>query len=138
MPEEIKVLVLLKRNQILDKFRDYIIIFLNTSKISFYDPTHDKFIEVKSVSEVLEELSVTEQEYENALKMSDDNSYQLHNRRPTDSCFLNNYFDTDLLAWETNIDIQSMFDFDKAVTYMCCYLSKQEDEYSQAMKQAFR
>ena len=86
----------------------------------------------------MEELSITEQEYENALKMSDDNSYQLHKRQPTDSCFLNNYFDIDLLAWEANIDIQSMFDFDKAVTYMCCYLSKQEDEYSQAMKQAFR
>ena len=58
---------------------------------------------VKSVSEVLEELSNTEQEYENALKFSDDNSYQLHLRRLTDSCFVNNYFDIALLAWEANI-----------------------------------
>ena len=78
MPEEIKVLVLLKRNEILDKVRDYINNFLNPSKVNFYDTTRDDFIEVKSVSEVLEELSITEQEYENALKISDDNSYQLH------------------------------------------------------------
>ena len=52
MPEEIKVLVLPIRNKILDKVRDYINNFLNPSKISFYDPTRDDFIEVKLVSEV--------------------------------------------------------------------------------------
>ena len=66
---------------------------------------HCDTIEVKSVSEVLEELSITEQEYENELKISDDNSYQFHLRRPTDSCFVNNYFDKGLLVWEVNIDI---------------------------------
>ena len=138
MPEEIKVLLLRKRNEILDKVRDYVNNFLNPSKINFYDPTRDDFIEFKSVSEVLEELSITEQEYENALKISDDNSYQLHLRRPTDSCFVNNYFDISLLAWDANIDIQQVFDYYKAVTYTCSYLSKQEDECSQAMKQAFK
>ena len=98
MPEEIKVLLLRKRNEILGKVRDYINNFLNPSKINFYDPTRDDFIEVKSVSEVLKELSITEQEYENALKMSGDNSHQLHLRQPTDSCFINNYFDVGLLA----------------------------------------
>ena len=74
MPEEIKLLVLRKRNEIVDKARGYINNFLNLSKINFYDGTRDDFIEVKSVFEVLEELSITEQEYENALKISDDNS----------------------------------------------------------------
>ena len=138
MPEEIKVSVLRKRNEILDKVRDYINNFLNPSKVNFYDPPRDDFVEVKSVSEVLKELSITEQEYENALKISDDNSYQLHLRRPTDLCFVNNYFNIGLLEWETNIDIQPVFDYYKAVTYICSYLSKQENEYSQAMKQAFK
>ena len=80
---------------------------------------------------------MTEQEYENVLKISDDNSYQLHLRRPIDSCRVNNYFDIGLLAREANIDIQPVFDYYKAVTYVCSYLSKQEDECSQAMKQAF-
>ena len=83
--------------------RDYINNFLNPSKTNFYDPIRDNFIDVKSVSEVLEELSITEKEYENALKISHDNSYQLHYRRPTDSCFVNNYLDIGLLAWEVNV-----------------------------------
>ena len=43
-----------------------------------------------------------------------------------------------LLAWEVNIDKQSVFDYYKATTYICTYLYKQEDEYSQAMKQALK
>ena len=31
-----------------------------------------------------------------------------------------------------------MFNYYKAITYMCSYLSKEEDEFSQAMKQAFK
>ena len=43
MPEEFKVLVLRKRNEILDKVRDCISNFLNPSKINFYDPTRGDF-----------------------------------------------------------------------------------------------
>ena len=49
IPEEIKLLVLRKRNEILGKARGYINNFLNPSKIDFYDATRDDFIEVKSV-----------------------------------------------------------------------------------------
>ena len=49
---------------------------------------------------------------------------------------MNNYFDIGLLAWEANIGSQPIFDYYKAVIYMCRYLSRQEDECSQAMKQA--
>ena len=34
------------------------------------------------------------------------------------------------------MDIQSVFNHYKAITYMCKYLSKSEDECSKAMKQA--
>ena len=40
------------------------------------------------------------------------------------------------MAWETNIDIQPVFDNYKVVTYMCVYLTKSEDECSLAMTQA--
>ena len=40
-----------------------------------------------------------------------------------------------LLVWEANIDIQPLFNYYKAVTYMCFYLPKEDHECSQAMKQ---
>ena len=52
--------------------------------------------------------------------------------------FVSNYFDIGLLAWEANIDIQPVSDHYKAITYKCSYPSKQEDEYFQAMKEAFK
>ena len=51
------------------------------------------------------------------------------------SCFVNNYFDEGLLAWKANIDLQPVFTHYKAVTYMCAYFSKSEDETSEAIKQ---
>ena len=42
------------------------------------------------------------------------------------------------MAWETNLDIQPVLDYYKAVSYMCTYLSKSEDESFEAMKQAAR
>ena len=72
------------------------------------------------------------------LRISDDNDFQIHLRRPTDSCFVNNYFKEGLLAWEANIDIQPVLNHYKAITYMCAYLSKTEDECSQAMHHAIK
>ena len=71
---------------------------------------------IKSISEVLKELNISQEEYENALKLSDENGFQLHLQESTNSCFVNNYFDIGLLAWEANIDIQPVFDYYKAVT----------------------
>ena len=42
------------------------------------------------------------------------------------SCFVNNYFDEGLLAWEANIDLQPVFNYYKAIHYMCVYFSKTE------------
>ena len=52
------------------------------------------------------------------------------------SCFVNNYFDFGLKAWQANMDIQAVFNEYKAVTYMSRYFSKTEDQCSQTMKQA--
>ena len=127
-----------KRKEILLKVKDYINNFLNPSKTNFFDPSRDDFTEIKSISKVLKEFNISDKEYENALKISDDNGFQLHLRRSTSSCFASNYFDVGLLAWKANIDIQPVFDYYKTVTYMCSCLSKQEDECSQAMKQAHK
>ena len=70
------------------------------------------------------------------MSISKDSDFDIHLKRPTNSCFVSNYFAEDLLAWEANMDIQPVFKQDKAVTYLCKYLTKSEDEYSKAMKQA--
>ena len=81
-------------------------------------------------------LGITEDEYYNSLSISKDSEFEIHLRRPPNSCFVNNYFAEGLRAWEANMDIQPVFNQYKAVTYMCKYLSKSEDECSKAMKQA--
>ena len=72
-----------------------------------------------------------------SLSISDDNDFQVHLKRLHNSCFVNNYFRTGLLAWEANLDMQPVFKHYKVVKYICAYLSKAEDEYSHAMNQAF-
>ena len=60
------------RNEIIDKVKHYIKNFLNPLEINFYP--RDNFVELKSVSNVSEEVNIIEQEYKNIFKISDDNS----------------------------------------------------------------
>ena len=73
---------------------------------------------MKSVSEVLEEINITEEEYKSALQILDDQDFQLYLKCPTDYCFVSNYFDIGLLAWKANIDIQSVFNYYKYNIYV--------------------
>ena len=106
--------VLSKRKDILSKVKNYINNHLNPAKVNFCDSSKDTFVNLKSVSEVLEEINISEKEYKSALQISDDQDFQFHLKRPT------------------------VFNHYKAITYMCSYLSKEENECSQAMKQAFK
>ena len=73
-----------------------------------------------------------------ALSISEDSDYQLYLKRPPNSCFVNNYFTDGLLAWEAKKDIQPVLNHYKAVASMYAYLSKSEDECSQARSQALK
>ena len=81
-------------------------------------------------------LEISSKDYEEALSVSDDSNFQIHYKRVPNSCFANNYFCDELMAWEANMNIQPVFNHYKAVAYMCAYLSKLESECSVAMKQA--
>ena len=82
-------------------------------------------------------MGIPEEGYYNALSISDDNDFQVDLKQLPNSCFVNNYFRTGLLAWKAKLDIQPVFNPYKAVTYMCAYLSKTVDQCSHAMNQAF-
>ena len=128
--------ILSERKKVLDKVKTYIDTNLFPKTRNILDPEKENFEEPESIETILESLEITPQEYYTALSISDDYDFQLHLRRPTNSCFVNNYFVDGLKAWEANMDIQPVFNEFKAITYMCKYLSKSEDECSKAMKQA--
>ena len=133
--EEVKD-ILHRRKCILDKVKNYIDLNLNPKKNNIHHPDKPEYKETKRIQEILNDLDITKQEYEWALSISTDSGFQIHFKRAPNSCFTNNYFSEGLLAWEANLDIQPVLDYYKAVSYMCAYLSKSEDESSDAMKHA--
>ena len=137
MPEEIKNKVLKNRSDLLSKVKRYIDTELNPSKKNFRDLTRSDYEVVKTIEETLL-LEISKEDYEAALLISEDSDYELYLKRPPNSCFVNNYFTDGSVAWEASIDIQPVFNYYKAVAYMCAYLSKSEDECSQAMSQALK
>ena len=128
--------ILQNRKDILDKVKGYIDEYLFPKKHNVIDPMKINFEEPGTISEILQKLDISEDEYYNALSISKDSDFEIHLKRPPNSCFVNNYFAEGLQAWEANMGIQPVFNYYKAITYMCKYLSKSEDECSKAMKQA--
>ena len=63
-------------------------------------------------------VELIENEYYESLSISSDNDFQIHFRRPSTSCFINNYFYEGILAWNANIDIQPVINQYKAVSYI--------------------
>ena len=130
--------ILSERYNILKNVSDYINEYLNPSKKNFYDVPREDYIEPKSIEEILNMIDINVDAYYRSLEISDDNDFQIHQRRTPTSCFVNNYFKVGLEAWEANMDIQPVFNEKKVVAYMHAYLSKSEDTYSNAMKQALK
>ena len=124
------------RNTLLRQVKNYIDNNLNPAKVNVIDPTKDNYTQPLSISEILDELEISKDDYYRALSISKDEDSEIHLKRQPDSYFVNNYFDVGLKAWQANMDIQPVFNEYKAVTYMCQYFSKTEDQCSQAMKQA--
>ena len=80
-----------QRETILSKVKQYIDTELTPNKINLLDQTKSDFKVLKNISEILNELVLTESEYYEALSISSDNDLQIHVRRPPNSCFINNY-----------------------------------------------
>ena len=130
LPVEEYSSILSKRNSILAKLIHCIDEFLDPSKASY--------IEHKSIKEILQSLNLTENEYYSTLSISGSTDYEIHLKRPPNSCFVNNYNPVVLSAWKANMDLQPVFNYYKAVSYMCSYFSKSGTESSQALIQACR
>ena len=95
---------------------------INPNKVNFLDQTKSDFKVLKNISEILNELELTESEYYEALSISSDNDFQIHFIHPPNSCFINNYFDEGLLAWNANLDIQPVINIIKQL-HTCVHIS---------------
>ena len=126
VPPDVKLQKMQQRNNILKEVKNYIDNELNPSKKNFLDSTKEDYEELKSIDEILASLEISKHDYEEALSISDDNDFQIHYKRPPNSCFVNNYFCDRFMNWEANMDIQTVLNHYKAVAYMCAYLSKSE------------
>ena len=127
LDEEKKMIVLNRRKEILGLVKDKIDDVLNPSK-SNYDTLTE--------SNILSSVGITEEEYYSALSISPDSGYELHLRRPIDSCFINNYFVAGIKGFAANVDLQPVFNHYKCITYVCSYFTKDESECSQAIMSA--
>ena len=83
-------------------------------------------------------MQLTKKEYYWALSISSENDFRLHLKRNTNSYFINNCNPVLLKAWQANIDLQPVYNYYKAVSYMTAYFSKSENSISEAMKQAIK
>ena len=68
-----------------------------------------------SIEVMLSYLELTKAEYEDALSVSDDDSFQIHTKQLPNFCLVNSCFADRLLAWKANFDIQLVFNHYKQV-----------------------
>ena len=83
LDEKQKSDVLTSRKCLLTKVKQVIDETLNPSKPSTYNPN-------RTIKEILESIEVNEYEYYEALSISPGTDYEVHLKRPPNSCFVNN------------------------------------------------
>ena len=89
-----------------------------------------------TVDNVLHYLHIGKSECYNYLSVASGVDYEIHLKRPPNSCFINNYNPIVLFVWQANMDIQPVFSHHKCVTFLCSYMSKGETHISEAIRVA--
>ena len=97
--------ILTWRNTLLSQVKSYIDNNLYPAKVNVINRTKDNFTQPLRVKEILNELENSKDDYYRALSISKDEDLELHLKRVPNSCFVNNYFDVGLKAWQANMDI---------------------------------
>ena len=128
LDEAMKINILERRTQILTSVKQKIDEVLNPSKPDYNETLND--------TDILESLHITEDQYYSTLSISPDSDFELHLKRPADSCFINNYFVAGIKGFAANVDLQPVFNHYKCITYVCSYFTKDETECSQAIMNA--
>ena len=82
-----------KKDTLLHKrSKNYIDVDLISASKTCFDPEKDDFERVKRINQILGELSISKEVYEQRLSISDYHDFQIHVLQTSDSCFANTYF----------------------------------------------
>lgn len=103
MQDDLKEEIMEKRTNVLRNVKNYTDTVLNPSK-KFSMIRKEVTFKNSMVSKkyLIHFKSYNLTEYDAALPISDVNDFQVHLKRLPSSCFINNYFAEELLAWEAN------------------------------------
>ena len=93
-----------QRDNLLCKIKKYIDENLNPKKCNFFDSSKDDYEQATDILDILRELDISKNEYYEGLSISSDDDFQIHFKRLPSSCFVNNYFDEGLLAWQAKFN----------------------------------
>ena len=100
------------------------------------NPSKENYNPTLTDIDILNSIAISEDDYYWALSISADSDFDLHHKRPLNSCFINNYFVAGIKGFAANVDLQPVFNHYKCITYVCSYFTKNETECSQAIANA--
>ena len=124
LPEDVRNSNLNERDRILGNVKEYVNNNLNPKKRNILNPLKENYEKVPNIPDILKGINLTEDQYCDALSISNDSYFQIYLKCQPNACFIDNFFEEGLQAWQANIDIQLVFKHYKAVIYMCAYFSK--------------
>ena len=109
-----KTNIIERQQKILNLVKEKIDDVLNPIKANYDSALTEK--------DIFTSVGITEEQYYWALSISPNTDYELHLKRPIDSCFINNYFIAGTKGFRANVDLQPIFNHYKCITYVCSYL----------------
>ena len=96
--EEVRSNILSRRKEIRSSVKNKIDEVLN--------PSTEKYDATLTDSDILTSVGIIKDEYYWALSISCDSDFDLHIKRPIDSCFINNFFVAGIKGFAANVDLQ--------------------------------
>ena len=90
-----------------------------------------------TIKDFLDQLNIKEEDYYEALQVSEKGKMVIH-RRELGDVFTNNYNDSFLSAWQANMDLQFCLDQYAVITYICDYLGKDDSGLTEVLKKAIK
>ena len=70
------------------------------------NPSTEKYDATLTDRDILTSVGISKDEYYWALSISCDSDFDLHIKRPIDSCFINNFFVAGIKGFAANVDLQ--------------------------------